>query len=365
MPHPLSEQFRNQSRQCLPGSPLSAALLAAMAGDLDAHGPTAAVMRPYQGDRARSVPPLRLLGALHRCVLEGQAPELAEHYPSVGGTAPVRAAWPAARRLLAAQPARLSALAGRPVQTNEVGRCAALIGVLHVLAERFGLPIRLFEFGASAGLNLNVDRYAYPVDSRVLGDAGSPLRLPAPWRGYPAAALAGPVEIAERAGCDPSPVDATTTEGRRQLTSYVWADWSERLDRLRTALAVAAKHPVTVDAAHAAPWLAHRLGWPRNGSLTVVWHSVAWQYVDVAERGDIERTLQAAAARATPTAPLALAGLENVGDSVRSRFEVRLSSWPTGGHELVATTAGHGMPTTWLHPPQLDPPSAGRTMPAV
>jgi len=362
VPHPLSDQFRTQSRHCLPGSPLSASLLAAAADDLDANGPTAAVMQPYERDRARTVPPLRLLGGLHRMVLERQAPELALHYPSVGGTAPVREVWPAARRLLETQPERLSALAGRPVQTNEVGRCAALIGVLHVLTERYGLPIRLFEFGASAGLNLNVDRYAYAVDNRVLGAADSPLRLQAPWRGYPEADLARPVEIVERAGCDSTPVDATTTEGRLTLASYVWADWVERLERLRTALAVAADHPVTVAASTAAPWLAHRLGWPRTGSLTVVWHSVVWPYVDVAERTELERILQAAADRATPTAPLALAGMEYVDDS---RFEVRLRTWPERRHDLLATTAGHGMPTTWLHPAQPDPPSMGQAMPAV
>lgn len=365
MPHPLSDSFRAQARQCLPGSPLSASLLEAMGDDLDADGPTAAVLAPYVADRPRTVPGLRMLGALHRCVLEREAPELALHYPSVGGQAPVREAWPAARRLLAAQPDRLRSLAGRPVQTNEVGRCAVLIGALHILRERFELPIRLFEFGASAGLNLNVDRYAYPIDQRTLGAASSPLRLATPWRGYPQAALTGSLDIVERAGCDPFPVDAATTEGRLTLTSYVWADWIERLERLRIALAVAAEHPVTVEAASAAPWLARRLGWPRTGSLTVVWHSVAWQYVDVAERPEIERVLRAAADRASPTAPLALLGLENVGREDRSRFEVRLRTWPQGREELLATTVGHGVPTTWLQPAVLDPPSAGRALPAV
>lgn len=365
MPHPLSDQFRRQARHCLPGSPLSAALLTALAADLDTGGPSVTVMAPYEGDPGRSVPPLRLLGALHRMVLERQAPELAMHYPSVGGTAPVRAAWPAARRLLGAEPARLTELTARPVQTNEVGRCAALIGVLHVLSERFGLPIRLFEFGASAGLNLNVERYAYAVDHRTLGEPGSPLRLQGPWRGYPPADLSGRPDIVERAGCDPVPVDPLTTEGRLTLTSYVWADWTERLERLRAALALAAEHPPVVDRAHAAPWLAQRLGWPRTGSLTVVWHSVAWQYIDVAERTEIERVLRAAAARATETAPLALVGLENVGDTERSRFELRISSWPPARRELLATSTGHGLPTTWLRPAQVDPPSAGRSMPMV
>lgn len=352
MQHPLSEQFRRQSRHCLPGSPLSSALLAAMAADLDADGPTADVMRPYAGDDATSVPALRLLGALHRLVLEREAPELATHYPSVGGSAPVRAAWPAARRLLAEQSGRLTELAGRPCQTNEAGRSAVLLGALHTLTTRYGLPIRLLEIGASAGLNLNVDHYGYAVGSRVLGAADSPLRLQEPWRGYPPADLGQQVDIVERAGCDRDPVDTTTTDGRLTLTSFVWADWIERLERLRAAMAVAAEHPLVVDRAHAAPWLSRRLGRPRPGSLTVVWHSVFWYYVDAAEQGELDRVIAAAGARATATAPLALVGMENVeARTGRSRFDVSLTTWPGGQQEVLGTTEGHGIPTTWAAGP--------------
>jgi hypothetical protein len=42
-----------------------------------------------------------------------------------------------------------------------VGRSAALIGALLILVQRFPLPVRLFEIGASAGLNLRADHYLY------------------------------------------------------------------------------------------------------------------------------------------------------------------------------------------------------------
>lgn len=349
MAHPLSQQFRRQARHCLPGSPLYAVLLRAMADDLDAGGPAATVMQRYRDDPSTSVPPLRLMGALHRMVLERRAPELALHYPSVGGTAPVRHAWPAAERLLRQHPEHIAELAGRPVQTNDVGRSAPLLGALLVLQGRTGLPIRLLEIGASAGLNLNVDHYAYAIDHRVLGRPDSPLRLRSPWRNYPQADLTRPLNLVERAGCDPFPVDPRTSEGRLTLTSYVWADWTERLDRLRAALAVATEHPITVDKAHAAPWLAHRLGWPRTGTATVLWHSVVRQYIDPAERAEIDALVAAAGARATGTAPLTVVGMENVGEiDALSRFEVTLTSWPGGSQELLATAAGHGIPTTWL-----------------
>ncbi len=348
MAHPLAQQFRRQARNCLPGSPLYAGLLDAMAADLDDGGPTATVMEPYRDDPSASAPPLRLMGALHRMVLQRQAPELALHYPSVGGSASARQAWPAARRLLEAAGSELTGLAGRPVQTNEAGRCAALLGALLVVATRTGLPIRLFEIGASAGLNLNVDRYAYAVDNRVLGQPDSPLRLGSPWRNYPPAELSRPVRLVERAGCDPLPVDPGSTEGRLTLTSYVWADSTERLERLRAALQIATEHPTAVERARAVTWLPRRIGWPRTGSVAVVWHSVVLQYVDAGERAALGALFAAAGERATPTAPLALAGMEHVGPAdSRGHFEVTLTMWPHGTRELLGTTVGHGVPTTW------------------
>ncbi len=46
-----------------------------------------------------------------------------------------------------------------PPQTNEVARSAALIGAARFLSALSPLPLRLLELGASAGLNLNFDRY--------------------------------------------------------------------------------------------------------------------------------------------------------------------------------------------------------------
>lgn len=348
MSHPLAPMFRLQARNCLTVSPLSATLLAAAADDLDAGGPTAVVMAGSAHDPAASVPQLRLLGALHRLVLERRAPGLAMHYPSVGGTAPVRDAWPAGRKALREHVDLLAEYVRRPVQTNEVGRCAVLLGGLLVLGQRFGLPIRLLEIGASAGLALNFDRYAYPIDARVLGQPDSSCRLERPWRGYPPGDLSTPVQIVDRHGCDVAPIDSTTTEGRLTLTSYVWADWTQRLERLRSALDIAAEHPITVERSRAAPWLAHRLGWPRPGAVTVVWHCMVWQYIDRVEQAEIEELFAAAGARATDTAPLAVLGFENVGDvGRRGRFELSLTTWPGGRQERLATAAPHGIPTTW------------------
>lgn len=349
MSHPLGARFREQAQGCLPGSPLSSVLLAAMADDLDAGGVTADVVAGHEGDRPGTVLPLRLLAALHRLVLEGRAAGLAPYYPSVGGTAPAEAVWPAAAATMREHLGELRRLVDRTVQTNEPGRASLLFGGLLVAAERTGWPVRLLEIGSSAGLTLLVDRYGYAVGGRVLGDPASPLRFDQPWVGQPPASLNRRLHVVERRGCDPRPVDPTSAEGRLTLTSYVWADWTERIERLRAALRVAAAMPPPVDRATAADWLAAHLAAPHQRVVTVIWHSIVWQYLDREERSAVRAVLAEAAAAATGKAPLAHLAFEPRREADRSvRFELSVSLWPGPGRpELLARAPGHGLPTRW------------------
>ena len=183
-----------------------------------AAGITADVLRGHErslddlNDQALA---LRLLGGVHRLVLSGNAPALAAHYPSVGGDGDADAAvGPApggARR--AGRPAVRDAL-GRAPQTNEVGRAAPLVGALCHLVDARPLPIRLIEIGASAGLNLRCDRFEIRTeDGRSYGPAGSPALLDRAWRGR-IPPMDRALEMIERTGCDPHPLDPTSA-GRR------------------------------------------------------------------------------------------------------------------------------------------------------
>src|SRR6185503_3298654 len=68
------------------GSPMYAELLTRLAADIEAGGPVAAVLRGHEDDSGPSALALRLLGSVHRLVLERRAGALAAYYPSVGGT---------------------------------------------------------------------------------------------------------------------------------------------------------------------------------------------------------------------------------------------------------------------------------------
>lgn len=342
----LADRFRAQAEQCgLHGSRLTEALLLGAADDLDAGGPAAELLEPLATDPPGTVPSLRFAGALHRLVLERRAPALALHYPSVGGTAPLGGLWHTARLTVHEQLAALRGLVARPVQTNEVGRSAALYGGLLQVAAETGLPVRLLEVGASAGLNLLVDHFAYRIGAVALGDPDSPVVMDQPWQGpHPV----GSVRVVDRRGCDLAPVDPLTTDGRLTLTSYVWADQLGRLERLRGALQVAARLPVQVENSSAATFLARELAETRPGVATVVWHSVVRQYLAPGERDRVDEVLEAAGARADDRASLHRLTMEPERFGQGSfDFHLELTSWPGGGARILADCQGHGPPVRW------------------
>lgn len=319
------------------GSPLYAEVLEGAAGDVEAHGPTWEILRGHEDDPEFSVLGLRLLGAVNRRVLTGREPQLAEAYAGGDGSL----AWAALRAALAGSVAELRASVERPVQTNEVGRSAALLfGFLAVTGET-GLPLRLLEVGASAGLNLRWDRFRYEADGFSWGPPDSPVKLAFELEGEaPASELPATVEVASRQGCDASPIDPATADGELTLLTYIWPDQPERIARMRAALEVAKSVPVSLDHEPAATWARRMLAEPSPGQATVIYHSIMSQYLSDEERAELFTRIEDAGARASEEAPLAWLRMEPVDD----RAAVELTLWPGGETRLIARAGYHGNP---------------------
>jgi len=169
----------------------------------------------------------------------------------------------------------------RRTQTNEVGRCAVLLPALAALPQ----PLALLEVGASAGLCLLFDRYAYEYEvgeSRVtIGDG--PVRLRCVARG-PVPIPQQLPEVIWRRGLDLEPIDVTDLGAVRWLEACVWADQPERLERLRAAIALACDTPPVVVRGEAITDLRRLVGEaPRHATL-VIFHSAVLTYLDAAER---------------------------------------------------------------------------------
>ena len=344
----LLDTIETQRFGCeMAGSPLYASMLDVIAADVEADGPFAHLLEPVAERPFGDAVVLRLLAALHRLVLDGEAPDLAEHCPSSVGPDPGRPAVDLRTALLSTAERQADAIAAgvaEGVQTNEVGRSASLLGG-YLEAARLGLPLRVLELGASAGLNLLFDRYRYVDRDGAFGPADSPLSFVHPWY-FGAPDLDVPLVVAERMGCDPRPIDVTTHQGRQRLRSYVWPDQLERLARLDAALEVAVAEPPRVDRAGAAVWLPGQLRDPVPGRCTVVVHSIVLQYLSLPDRQQVLSEIDRAGERATPDAPLAWLRCEPGGDQA----EVRITTWPDGVTHLLATSAYHGPPVVWRAP---------------
>lgn len=337
----FAELLRVQAGHCKRiGSPLYAELLRRAAADAEACGPVWELLRGHERDPADSMLALRMMGAVNRLALRGDEPALAGAYRD-GGRDP-EATWRAFRAALQGNAGELRRIIERPVQTNEVGRCAALLpGFLSVAAET-GLPLRLLEVGASAGLNLRWDRYRYLGDggSFSWGPADSPVQIEFELDG--ADRLPGPpqFEVLDREGCDAAPVDPTTAEGRLTLLAYIWPDQSVRVRRAQAALEVVAACPASIDREGAAAWVERKLADPAPGRATVLFHSIVLQYLDAAERVAFRAGIEDAARRARADAPLAWLRMEPAGEWA----EVRLTTWPGGEDRHLARVGYHGSP---------------------
>jgi hypothetical protein len=333
-----------------------AALLRGLADDLEQGGPTAGVLRGHEDDPGPSGLALRLAGGIHRLVLAGEAPELAGLYPTAGGS------WAdegvrAVVDFFARRGDDVRPLLDRAPQTNEVGRAAALLGGLLRLAGHWRLPVRLFEIGSSGGLNLQADRFRVTDDSgRGWGAAGSPVVLERAWQGAP---LLGSLperldlEVVERGGSDTHPIDVTTEDGRLTLTSYVWPDMAQRHERLAGAIRLARSRPVAVESADAASYVEGLEA--RPGTLTVLWHSVMWQYVPAEQQQRVTRRLAELGGAATADAPLAHLFAEPTRRTPEAEHEfwVCAETWPgrspaaAGERAFLGRVAPHGVPVTW------------------
>jgi hypothetical protein len=270
----LAEQFRAHAGRM---QGLYRVVLYELADDWDAGGVVRQICQDWADAPVSAVVQLRLLAGVHRLVLSGRTPELVPFYPNLGGTADPSNAWPVFRRVLTDHAEQLARDLDIAPQTNEPGRSAPLlVGIFDaVRRSRLG-RVRLLEPGASAGLNLLVDRFRIGGDQWWSGPPDSPLQLAGSVVG-----MTQPVDytIVARRGCDLAPVDPGTEDGRLRLASFVWPHHVERFQRLEAALRIAAAHPVPVDEAAVADWLAGRLAEPAaDGVLTVVWHSITRQY---------------------------------------------------------------------------------------
>lgn len=320
------------------GNPFVAEVLAAAFRQLH-HAPhLEALIARWPHDPASSAMALRLNAGLHALARRECCSDLAALYDgrhirfdrTIG-------------QVLAKEQATLLQWMDHPTQTNEACRSSAVMAALMVLADIHPMPVELFEIGASAGLNLLLDRYGHTLGDVFAGDRHSSLQLKPEWEG-PSPPQA-PVRIASAKGVDLRPMRLDDPLTRERLQSYVWPGENARAHVLAQAITIARQDPPEIAQASAATWLGECLGAPtKPGRARVVLHSMVMQYLPETERKAMAESISRAAGQASREAPLAQVGFEWCAQ--RSDVYLTLTIWDgqseSGKCRVLATCHPYG-----------------------
>ncbi|MBZ5738082.1 DUF2332 domain-containing protein [Nocardioides mangrovi] len=234
----------------------------------------------------------------------------------------------------------------RSTQTNEAGRLATLVPAF-VEAAGPG-PVALLEVGASAGLCLYPDRYAYrwsTADGERRAGSGPELRADV---AGPAPLPAGPPVVAWRGGVDLNPLDVTDDAQMQWLTTLIWPGQDDRRAQLARAIEVARADPPTIrrgDLLEELPGLVEEAA--EHGPV-VVFHSAVIAYLAPEDRARFHAMMTG----------LVAAGrchwVSNEGPRVLPEVAATFADLSEDHHgfvlgidgRAVAQTHGHGR---WLH----------------
>jgi hypothetical protein len=230
----------------------------------------------------------------------------------------------------------------RSTQTNEAARCATLLPALMRLPQ----PLALLEVGASAGLCLLPDRYAYDFGGHRLTPATAIAPPCFACRVNDATPLPAHLpKIVWRAGLDLNPIDIRDGDQCTWLEALIWPG-QQRLDHLRAALAVARAEAPTIlrgDLLHDLASLAAEA--PRDATL-VVFHTAVLGYVSgQAQRDAFARSVRELRATwISNEAPGVFPGItaQLPGPVPRGQFVLAIDGKP------VAISDPHGAALMWI-----------------
>ncbi len=223
-------------------------------------------------------------------------------------------------------------------------RSACLLPGFARVTEAAGGPLQIVEVGASAGLNLLWDRYAYDYGpAGRLGAKDAPLTLACELRGRAPPLLRRLPAVGQRIGIDLMPLDPGDAADAAWLRALIWPEQRERAARLATALALAAKERPKVIAGDALACLPDALAaLSKAGTLCVTHAFTLNQFSPQAREG-----FQTLLARIGRQRPLYQVSLEWGGGAAP---ELRLTRHGAAGpsRETLARCDAPGAWLEWL-----------------
>lgn len=344
---PMLGALHAQARACEAiGSSMYTRLFRDLADDYADNGRTYAILAGRSARPIHDAIPLRLAAALHRIVLSGRDERLARHYPSVGGkpgpdfTADFIA-------YMRDHMDEIDSALTQQVQTNEVGRSIVHLTLSHWLTTRDISHFDYLEVGASAGLNLNFDKYYACSGQLRMGTPSSEVRFMGDCFTHTPELPRVGARVHRKRGVDIAPLDVTHREDELRLLSFLWPDQKMRLERTRAAISIAQQNAPLVDSGSADDWLQMQLARPSDHAV-MVFHSIVWQYLGAGTQSKMREALSQAGLRATSSAPLIWARMEPSGPVADVQVDLWDGASDEPQHFRLAEVGYHGQNLNWL-----------------
>lgn len=279
---PVTADYMREWARHAHGSPLYAQLCEVVARSPD-------LLRVVSRIQNRP-PPNVFFAAVQYLLMKGQGPDLARFYASLveDPLSPEHIGQPFRDFVLAHEDRIVELGRNRYTQTNESLRCTALLpAIWRTGCTRF----HLVDLGASAGLNLLVDRYRYRWNGVEWGPR-SPVVLETELRG--AAPVPSDIEVLSRIGLDLNPIDPDDLEARLWLEALIWPEHTRRRQRLRAALEMASGADVEMVAGSALDTLPGVLSGLPGSDPVVVMHSFTLNQFTRDERRRVTEIIETA-----------------------------------------------------------------------
>lgn len=328
-------------------APITAKICLSLLALMDSDTQLGRRIASWQGSVLADALPLRVAGALHYLHLTGTETRLAAIYSGkVAGQSEIDAIICA---IAADHETALLPWLDGPPQTNEAGRSASFMAALKWLSGRTGPRFEMNELGASAGINVMMERYHYDLGGVTVGPENSPMQIKPEWRGSPPPDH--PVEITNIQGCDQALVDLADPDAALRVKSYVWPENRVRLARMDAAIMLASQKAPNLVQMDAADWVDARLAAPQTPGVTrMIHHSIVWQYIPEERRARIVAAIEAAGVRASGEKPLAWMKLETNRKTFRHELSVRYwnGSDGDGAVHLLGEAQAHGAWVMWF-----------------
>lgn len=247
----------------------------------------------------RSAIPNLFFGAVHYLLMRSGHDVLAEYFPSLHKPAKSgNDLFPAFRSFCIRHKADLIGIVTtRIVQTNEVSRCAYLYPAFVLVSKLAGdVPLAMVDIGASAGLHLLWDRYAYDYGlGRVCGDPASPVRITCELRGETGLSLNEKMpQVGARFAIDLRPVSPDNEDDLIWLDALIWPEHESRRELFHGAVEILRreKGAIAFSEGDAADILPDVLSKVPADQAACVYQTHIWRQLRPASRLKLTETLE-------------------------------------------------------------------------